>query len=90
MSGKLSVENRRTKKMLMIFIWIFLIVCYLVGKLSYEYGKKEEWRKISKEYICIHKSVCVKPCKKEQKTIDKCSKNKYNKKAYRQKSNVKQ
>lgn len=71
-----------------IFCWAVMV--YLVGRVAYNEGRKSKWEEMCKEYICIHKSVCVKPCKKEQKTIDKCSKNKYNKKAYRQKSNVKQ
>ena len=66
-----------------------LIMAYLIGQVAYREGRKSKWEEMCKEYICIHKSVCIKPCKKEQKTIDKCSKNKYNKKAYRQKSNVK-
>lgn len=67
-----------------------LIMAYLIGQVAYREGRKSKWEEMCKEYICIHKSVCVKSCGKEHKTIDKCSKNKYNKKAYRQKSNVKQ
>lgn len=67
-----------------------LIMAYLIGQVAYREGRKSKWEEMCKEYICIHKSVCIKPCEKGQKTIDKCSKNKYNKKAYRQKSNVKQ
>ena len=67
-----------------------LIMAYLIGQVAYREGRKSKWEEMCKEYICIHKSVCIKPCEKEHKTIDKCSKNKYNKKAYRQKSNVKQ
>lgn len=67
-----------------------LIMAYLIGQVAYREGRKSKWEEMCKEYICIHKSVCIKHCEKEHKTIDKCCKNKYNKKAYRQKSNVKQ
>lgn len=55
--------------MSMIFIWMLLIVCYLVGKLAYEYGKKEEWRKISRDYVCLHKSVLISRVKVKDKII---------------------
>lgn len=48
-------------EIIILFFWLFLIICFLVGKLSYEYGKKEQWQEIARDYICFHKSVKIKP-----------------------------
>lgn len=70
-----------------LFCWAVMV--YLVGRVAYNEGRKAKWEEMCKEYICIHKSVCIKPCEKGQKTLDKISKKKYNKKAYKQQHNVK-
>lgn len=67
-----------------------LIMAYLIGQVAYREGRKSKWEEMCREYICIHKSVCIKPCEKEEKTtIDKRHKKKYNTKAYKQQHNVK-
>lgn len=61
-----------------------LIMAYLIGQVAYREGRKSKWEEMCKEYICIHKSVCIKPCEKTEKPLDKTKKKRYNVKAYRQ------
>ena len=57
------------------------IMAYLIGQVAYRQGRKSKWEEMCKEYICIHKTVCIKPC---EKPLDKRNKKRYNVKAYRQ------
>lgn len=81
-------------------IWMFvgLLLAYLVGQVAYEKGRKDKWEEMSKEYICLHKSVIViknenktenqtekagkSKKEKSKKNLDNRRKNKYNKKSY--------
>lgn len=68
-----------------IWVFVWLVTAYLVGQVAYSKGRKDKWEELSKEYICLHKSVIVCLEKKEEKTnknIDNRSKKKYNKKSY--------
>ena len=57
----------------MVFLWnlfVWAIMVYLVGCVAYNEGRKSKWEEMSREYICIHKSVCIKETKiKKEKTI---------------------
>lgn len=48
----------------MIWVFVWLLTAYLVGKLAYVRGRRDKWEELSKDYICIHKSVSVKPTEK--------------------------
>lgn len=64
-----------------LFCWVMM--AYLVGKVSYQEGRKSKWEEMSKEYICIHKSVLI--THNLKKTLDKPVKKRYNKTSYKRK-----
>ena len=57
----------------MLMMWA--IMCYLIGRVAYNEGRKSKWEEISREYIAIHKSVLIQP----NKPLDKCNKKRYHK-----------
>lgn len=68
------------------------IMAYLIGQVAYREGRKSKWEEMCREYICIHKSVCIRTCERTErteKTLDKKNKKRYNVKAYKQKRTVK-
>ena len=48
----------------LVWVSVWLLTAYLVGNLAYVRGRRDKWEELSKEYICIHKSVSVKPKEK--------------------------
>lgn len=61
----------------MTFLWnlfVWAVMVYLVGRVAYNEGRKSKWEEMCREYICIHKSVCIRPCEKRRKTLDKSNK----------------
>lgn len=50
---------------LMLFIWFFGIIGYLACIVAYSQGRKSKWQEMCTEYICIHKSVCIKEIQKQ-------------------------
>ena len=57
---------------------LMLMVCYLVGRVAFNEGRRSKWEEVSRDYIVLHKSVLIEP-NKPQKTLDKHKKKKYNK-----------
>lgn len=60
----------------MTFLWnlfVWAVMAYLVGRVAYNEGRKSKWEEMSREYICIHKSVCIKETKIENKKTIKNS-----------------
>lgn len=55
-----------------IFVWA--VMAYLIGTVAYNKGRKDKWEEMCREYICIHKSVCVQKVQKRRKTLDKSNK----------------
>ena len=58
----------------MAFLWnlfVWAIMVYLVGCVAYNEGRKSKWEEMSREYICIHKSVCIKDIKEVKKARKK-------------------
>lgn len=51
----------------MLFIWLCAIIGYLSCNVAYNQGRKSKWEEMCKEYICIHKSVCIQEVKKDKK-----------------------
>lgn len=54
----------------MTFLWnlfVWAVMVYLVGRVAYNEGRKSKWEEMSREYICIHKSVCIKEAKIKKK-----------------------
>lgn len=72
-----------------IWVFVWLLTAYLVGNLAYVRGRRDKWEELSKDYICIHKSVSVKPAdrknkiKKTNKRLDKKRLKRYNKSSYK-------
>lgn len=48
----------------MLFVWLFGIIGYLACRVAYSQGRKSKWQEMCTEYICIHKSVCIKEIQK--------------------------
>lgn len=43
-----------------VFIsWV--VISYLACRIAYNQGRKDKWADMSKNYICIHKDVKIKP-----------------------------
>ena len=67
--------------------FVLALLCYLIGKVAYNEGRKSKWEEMSRDYICIHKSVLIQPNKPLDKTKQKsyhkehksCKSNKSNK-----------
>ena len=57
----------------MLMMWA--IMCYLIGRVAYNEGRKSKWEEISREYIVLHKSVLIQP----NKPLDKLNKKRYHK-----------
>lgn len=57
----------------MLMMWA--IMCYLIGRVAYNEGRKSKWEEISKCYIVLHKSVLIQP----NKQLDKLNKRRYHK-----------
>ena len=55
-----------------LFIWAVMV--YLVYKVAYNDGRKSKWEEMCRDYICIHKSVCIKSYGKRPKNLDKLRK----------------
>lgn len=70
-----------------IIWWMFCwaIMVYLVGRVAFQEGRKSKWEEISREYICIHKTVFITHStqKEVKKTLDKKVKKRYNKASYK-------
>lgn len=69
-----------------IWVFVWLVTAYLVGQVAYAKGRKDKWEELSREYICLHKSVIICHEKKEEKAnkrLDNKRKKKYNKESYR-------
>jgi hypothetical protein len=64
--------------MTVFMLMMLAIMCYLIGIVAYNEGRKSKWEEMSREYICIHKSVCIQQCE-PKKPLDKHKKKKYNK-----------
>lgn len=54
-----------------VILWTlaFLLMAYLIGQLAYRKGRQEIWEEISKDYICLHKSVLITSVKVKDKII---------------------
>lgn len=50
---------------MMCLLW--LVICCLVWKVAYNQGRKDKWKELCEDYICIHKSVGIKFGFKEEK-----------------------
>ena len=61
--------------MTVFMIMMFAIMCYLIGRVAYNEGRKSKWEEISREYIVLHKSVLIQP----NKPLDKRNKKRYHK-----------
>lgn len=60
-------------------------VTYLIWQVAYRKGVNDQWKQISNEYICLHKSWLFdreKYKEKDKKTLDSNVKKRYNKKTY--------
>ena len=57
-----------------MFLWAVMV--YLVGQVAYTKGRKDKWEEMCREYICIHKSVCIREIdrKKPEKPLTKPTK----------------
>lgn len=70
-----------------IIWWMFCwaMMCYLVGRVAFQEGRKSKWEEMSREYICIHKSVFITYPNQNgvKKTLDKKVKKRYNKSSYK-------
>ena len=51
----------------MVVFWLVVLalVLYFSGQVAYARGRKDKWEEMCKDYICIHKSVCIIPVVKE-------------------------
>lgn len=45
--------------MIMFVCWV--VISYLACRIAYNQGRKDKWTDMSKNYICIHKDVKIKP-----------------------------
>lgn len=45
--------------MVMFVCWV--VISYLACRIAYNQGRKDKWEDMSKNYICIHKDVKIKP-----------------------------
>lgn len=57
----------------MLMMWA--IMCYLIGRVAYNEGRKSKWEEIARDYIVLHKSVLIKPTN----PLDKRNKKMYHK-----------
>lgn len=58
--------------MIVLGLFVLALLCYLVGTVAYNEGKRAKWAEISREYIVLHKSVLIQP----NKPLDKGNKKK--------------
>lgn len=61
--------------MIVFGLFVLALLCYLIGKVAYDEGRRDKWEEISKCYIVLHKSVLIQPTK----PLDKRNKKKYHK-----------
>ena len=61
--------------MTVFLLMMWAIMCYLIGRVAYNEGRKSKWEEISREYIVLHKSVLIQP----NKPLDKRNKKRYHK-----------
>lgn len=50
---------------------LMLIVCYLVGRVAFNEGRKSKWQEIATQYIVLHKSVLIQPLQPCDKKLSK-------------------
>lgn len=64
--------------MTVVLFICWAMITYLACQLAYRQGRKEKWEEMCKDYICIHKTTCVRVGEKKRpktpKTLDKLSK----------------
>lgn len=61
--------------MTVLGLFVLALLCYLIGKVAYNEGRRDKWEEISKCYIVLHKSVLIQP----NKPLDKRNKKRYHK-----------
>lgn len=55
-----------------VFMLVLMaMVCYLVGRVAFNEGRKSKWQEIATQYIVLHKSVLIQPLQPYDKKIDK-------------------
>lgn len=47
--------------MLVIVFISWVVITYMACRIAYNQGRKDKWIDMSKNYICIHKDVKIKP-----------------------------
>ena len=53
---------------------LMLMVCYLVGRVAFNEGRRSKWEEISREYIVLHKSVLIQPLQPSHPSVKKIQK----------------
>ena len=61
--------------MIVIWVWLVAFMGYLLYKVAYNQGRKDKWKELCEDYVCIHKSVGIKfgymPIKRNKKNLTK-------------------
>jgi hypothetical protein len=66
-----------------VFMLVMMaMVCYLVGRVAFNEGRKSKWQEVSREYIVLHKSVLIQPLQPYDKKLSKKHLTKHKKNCY--------